>query len=81
MSLLVVPGNSNVPPGVTNCPRLPPLAFASHPSVGPCLLSTVRVVNPPKLVVVRRGGQGNHGELEAWRREPDGWLGYLRYAV
>ncbi|MDX6320039.1 MAG: hypothetical protein QOD35_3439 [Nocardioidaceae bacterium] len=41
----------------------------------------MRLLDPPKPVVVRRDGQWHDGELQAWRRDNDGWLGYVRYAV
>jgi hypothetical protein len=41
----------------------------------------MRVLDPPKLVVVHRDGRWCDGELHAWRRDPDSWVGYARYAV
>jgi hypothetical protein len=41
----------------------------------------MRVLDPPRLVVVHRDGRWCDGELHAWRRDPDGWVGYVRYAV
>jgi hypothetical protein len=32
-------------------------------------------------VAVRRDGSWHDDELRAWRRDLDGWRGYLRYAV
>ena len=40
----------------------------------------MRVVDPPKIVLVRRGGRWLDGDLRAWRRDVDGWLGYVCYA-
>jgi hypothetical protein len=45
------------------------------------LRSTMRLVDPPKPVVVRREDHWHDGELSAWRKDLDGWLGYVRYAV
>jgi hypothetical protein len=45
------------------------------------LLRRVRTVSPAELVLVRRDGQWCDGELHAWRRDPDGWVGYVLYAV
>jgi hypothetical protein len=41
----------------------------------------MRVLDPPKHVVVHRHGRWCDGELRAWRRDLDGWRGYVRYAV
>jgi hypothetical protein len=44
----------------------------------------MRVLDPPKVVVVDRDGHSCDGEPHAWRRDPDGWVGwvgYIRYAV
>jgi hypothetical protein len=41
----------------------------------------MRLVDPPKLVVVRRDHAWRDGELRAWRRDLDDWCGYVRYAV
>jgi hypothetical protein len=41
----------------------------------------MRLLDPPRLVAVRRDGHWCDGELHAWRRDVDGWLGYVRYAV
>jgi hypothetical protein len=41
----------------------------------------MRVLDPPKLVVVHRDGRWCDGELHAWLRDPDGWVGYVRYAT
>jgi hypothetical protein len=41
----------------------------------------MRCSDPPKLVVVRRDDRWHDGELHAWRRDVDGWRGYVRYAV
>jgi hypothetical protein len=41
----------------------------------------MRVLDPPKLVVVHRDDHWCDGKLHAWRRDPDGWVGYVRYAV
>jgi hypothetical protein len=40
----------------------------------------MRVLDPPKLVVVRRDDTWHDGELRAWRRDADGWLGFVCYA-
>jgi hypothetical protein len=41
----------------------------------------MRVLDPPKLVVVHRDGRWCDGELHAWLRDPDGWVGDMRYAT
>jgi hypothetical protein len=41
----------------------------------------MRVLNPPKLVLVHRDDRRCDGELHGWRRDPEGWVGYVRYAV
>jgi hypothetical protein len=41
----------------------------------------MRLLDPPKLVLVRRDDHWCDGELRAWRRDLDGWVGYVRYAV
>jgi hypothetical protein len=41
----------------------------------------MRVLDPPKLVVVHRDDLWCDGELHAWRRDPDAWRGYVRYAT
>jgi hypothetical protein len=40
----------------------------------------MRVVDPPKTVLVRRDGRWLDGDLRAWRRDDDGWLGFVLYA-
>jgi hypothetical protein len=35
----------------------------------------------PKLVLVRRDERGHDRWLRAWRRDLDGWRGYVGYAV
>jgi hypothetical protein len=39
----------------------------------------VRTVSPAKPVVVRRDRRWLDGELRAWRRDGDGWLGFVCY--
>jgi hypothetical protein len=41
----------------------------------------MRVLDPPNIVVVRRDDRWCDGELHAWRHNPDGWRGYVRYAT
>jgi hypothetical protein len=41
----------------------------------------MRVLDSPKLVVVQRDGHWCDGELQAWRRDSEGWRGYVRYAT
>jgi hypothetical protein len=41
----------------------------------------MRLLDPPKLVVVRRDDTWHDGELRAWRRDLDGWRGYACYAL
>jgi hypothetical protein len=41
----------------------------------------MRQLGPPKLVVVHRDDHWCDGELHAWRRDPEGLRGYVRYAV
>jgi hypothetical protein len=41
----------------------------------------MRRVDPPKLVRVRRNDTWHRGRLQAWRRDGDGWLAYVRYSV
>jgi hypothetical protein len=41
----------------------------------------MRLLDPPKIVVVGRDDAWHDGELRAWRRDLDGWRGYVRYAV
>jgi len=40
----------------------------------------MRVVDPPKTVLVRRDGCWLDGDLRAWRRDMDGWLGFVNYS-
>jgi hypothetical protein len=40
----------------------------------------MRLLDPPRLVAVRRDGHWCDGELRAWRRDRDGWLGFVCYA-
>jgi hypothetical protein len=40
----------------------------------------MRVVEPRKPVLVRRDGRWLDGNLRAWRRDRDGWLGHVLYA-
>jgi hypothetical protein len=37
--------------------------------------------SPLKLVLVRRDDRWCDGQLTAWRRDLDGWRGYVGYAV
>ena len=39
----------------------------------------MRTVRPPRLVEVLAGDTWHPGFLEAWRRDGDGWLAYVRY--
>ena len=41
----------------------------------------MRLVDPPRPVLVHRGDQWCDGELRAWRRDYEGWRGYVRYSV
>jgi hypothetical protein len=41
----------------------------------------MRRVDPPRCVQVRRGEGWYGGWLQAWRRDGDGWLAYVRYSV
>jgi hypothetical protein len=41
----------------------------------------MRLVDPPRPVLVHRRGQWCEGELRAWRRDAEGWRGYVRYSV
>jgi len=43
-------------------------------------LTYARVVEPPRLVVVRRDGSWHDG-VRAWRRDLDGWPGYARGTI
>jgi hypothetical protein len=38
----------------------------------------MRVLDPPKLVVVHRDDHWCDGKLHAWRHDPDGRVGYVR---
>jgi hypothetical protein len=38
----------------------------------------MRTVNRPRPVIVRRDGRWYDGQLRAWRRDVDGWVGYVR---
>ena len=40
----------------------------------------MRAVDPPKPVLVRRDGRWLDGDLRAWRRDMDGWLGFVNYS-
>jgi hypothetical protein len=40
----------------------------------------MRVIHPAKPVLVRRDGRWLDGDLRAWRRDVDGWLGFVCYA-
>jgi hypothetical protein len=40
----------------------------------------MRVVYPPRTVLVQRDGRWLDGDLRAWRRDAYGWLGYVCYA-
>lgn len=46
-------------------------------------MTGLRLLDPPRLVVVRRDDRWCAGELRASRRDRDrdGWLGYVRYAT
>jgi hypothetical protein len=39
------------------------------------------LVEPAKVVLVRRDGQWYDGELRAWRKSANGWLANVRYSV
>ena len=39
----------------------------------------MRTVRPPRLVEVLANDTWHSGFLEAWRRDDDGWLAYVRY--
>ncbi len=41
----------------------------------------MRLVHPPKLVLVRRDDRWHPGQLRAWRRDGVGWLGFVCYTV
>jgi hypothetical protein len=41
----------------------------------------MRLVRPPRLVEVSVDDIWRQGFLEAWRRDGDSWLAYVRYAV
>ena len=41
----------------------------------------VRLISPPTFVLVERDGEWFPGELNAWRRDTDGWLAHVLYAV
>jgi hypothetical protein len=41
----------------------------------------MRLVDPPRPVLVQRGDRWCNGELRAWRRDAHGWRGYVRYSV
>ena len=41
----------------------------------------MRPVVPPKPVQVERDGAWCLGQLEAWRRDDDGWRAYVRYTA
>ena len=41
----------------------------------------MRRVFPPQLVEVLNAGTWHRGQLEAWRRDSDGWNAYVRYTV
>jgi hypothetical protein len=41
----------------------------------------MRRVDPPKLVHVGRDETWHPGWLQAWRRDDDGWLAYVRYGL
>jgi hypothetical protein len=56
------------------------VAFRVARSSDECLLRAMRVVNPPRTVVVRRDSQWLDGELRAWRRDDVGCLGYCCYS-
>jgi hypothetical protein len=40
----------------------------------------MRRLDPPRLVAVRPDGHWCDGEQRAWRRDVDGWLGYVCYS-
>jgi len=40
----------------------------------------MHTVDPAKPALVRRDGRWLDGDLRAWRRDLDGWLGYVCYA-
>jgi hypothetical protein len=40
----------------------------------------MRRVEPPRAVLVHRDGRWHDGELRAWRKDLDGWLGFVCYA-
>jgi hypothetical protein len=39
----------------------------------------MRLLDPPKLVLVRRDDQWCDGEIRAWRRDGGVWLGFVCY--
>ncbi len=41
----------------------------------------MRRVYPPKPVQVERDDAWHIGQLEAWRRDDDEWLAYVRYTA
>jgi hypothetical protein len=41
----------------------------------------VQLVNPPKIVTVHRDGRWHDGQLEAWRRDDDGWRAFVCCSV
>jgi hypothetical protein len=41
----------------------------------------MRLVDPPKLVIVRREGRWCDGQLRAWRRDDIGWRGFVCYGT
>jgi hypothetical protein len=36
---------------------------------------------PAEAVLVRRDGRWLDGDLRAWRRDVDGWLGFVNYSA
>ena len=41
----------------------------------------MRLVRPPQPVEVRVDDTWHHGQLEAWRRDVDGWRAFVRYST
>ena len=41
----------------------------------------MRLLDPPKLVLVSRDGRWLDGELRGWRRDHVGWLAFVCYAT